>query len=82
MNLLYMIGSFASGANAFLVAINGTKEIILSTVDEYFFVSILTTKKALAPLANDPILLGRFMWLFRHLQNKIHLLFLILLAEL
>ena len=24
-----MIGSFASGANAFLVAINGTKEIIL-----------------------------------------------------
>ena len=29
MDLTYIIGSFASGANAFLVAINGTKEIIL-----------------------------------------------------
>ena len=42
--------------------------MILYTVDEYFLVPFLATKETLAPLANDPILLGRSIWSFRHLD--------------
>ena len=37
---------------------------------ERYLVPILATFEALAPLANDPIMLGRSIWLFRPPKHK------------
>ena len=36
----------------------------------FFFVPFLATKEVLAPLANDPIMLGRPIRSFRHLEHQ------------
>ena len=35
-----------------------------------FLVPILTTKEALAPLANDSVMSGTSIWSFRHLKHQ------------
>ena len=42
--------------------------MIISTIEEIFLVYFLATKEALALLANDPIMSGRLIRSFRHLE--------------
>ena len=38
--------------------------------EKFFLVSFLAIKEVLAPLANDPIILGRLILLFRQLERQ------------
>ena len=44
--------------------------LTIFTFKKYLLVIFLATREAVAPLANDPIMLGRSIWLFRHLKHK------------
>ena len=39
-------------------------------IEKFFLVLFLATKEVLVPLANDPIMLGRLIRLFRHLEHQ------------
>ena len=43
--------------------------IIVSTV--FFLIKFFATREVAAPLANDPIILGRLICLFRHLEQAL-----------
>ena len=58
INLLYMIGSFASGANVFLVAKNGTKKIIPLLLIKSSLVDRFQSLKCLNDRNNLPYMMG------------------------
>ena len=75
-----MIGSLASGANAFLVAKNGTKKIIplllikSSPVDRFQSLRCLNNHINLpymmGSLTSDPIMWGRSLWLLINFKHQ------------
>ena len=47
-----------------------TCDYFINNIEKHFLVPFLTTKEAMVPLLNDPIMSGRSIQLFRHLESQ------------
>ena len=71
INLRNMIGSFASGASTSIVTKNLTKNLSQPFKKlRKFLVQFLASREGVAPLESDPIIWGRSIRSFRHLEHQ------------
>ena len=70
-NLLRLVSKWVPEIGFRVISLNSEFQPCSSSNSLYnFLVPFLATREEVAPLANDPIILGRSMWSFRHLESQ------------